>query len=303
MDQQPKKTYKVIIAKSSTFDEMQNAIRQMVNPNFVLSQEAYDAFAQQNEEDIVNRQRAVEALGPYFTEYSNKTDRESEKRKKELQDLAYFILFSQQDIQLVKMQESPDFILTIDGEPTGLELTSIHDMAAIKDIKYLMNLCEQTQRKLRENNIVSKKLYNIIFNSSYEWTQSLKEYVADLTGYLEARFLNKSPVKAAYIRELNISPLEEVQVRLSEVYETKPISASDVDTLIRQKEGKIADYRKNSGINRQWLLIIQEGSSAESSFEIKPELMPQRRFDFDRIILFDTFKGIAVETLDNPNNV
>lgn len=38
MDQQQKKTYKVAIAKSARFDEMQDAIRQQLNPDFVLSQ-------------------------------------------------------------------------------------------------------------------------------------------------------------------------------------------------------------------------------------------------------------------------
>jgi hypothetical protein len=120
MEEKPNKTYKVTIAKSATFDQMQDAIRQMIAPDFQLSQEAYDAFVQQNETEIGQRQQAIEALGPYFNEYVDKTDRESEKRKKELQDLAYYMLFSRQDIQLVSMQESPDFILTINGSPRSM---------------------------------------------------------------------------------------------------------------------------------------------------------------------------------------
>lgn len=94
-------------------------------------------------------------------------------------------------------------------------------MIIIKDIRYLASLCEQTQNKVLQNNIVNKKLYNILLDPTHTWTFPFKEYVADLRGYLEARFRNEKPEKPAYIRELHISPLEEVQIRLSEVYENR----------------------------------------------------------------------------------
>lgn len=65
---------------------------------------------------------------------------------------------------------------------------------------------------------------------------------------------------------------------------TGPVNTRDMDRLIRQKESKVADYRKDSGI----------------SFEIMMQIMPIRKFDFDKIILFDTFKGVAIRAFDKP---
>jgi hypothetical protein len=154
---------------------------------------------------------------------------------------------------------------------------------------------------LRDRQVVTNKLYNVLFSPSHLWSGSVQSNAANFTDYLESRFRNENPAKPAYVQELHISPLKELQVRLSEVYATQPISTSDVDDLIQQKENKIADYQKNSGIENQWLLIIQEGASAESSFDITPDMMPKRNFAFDKIILFDTFKGIAIGTLAGPD--
>lgn len=294
-------TYKIKISKSATFNEMQNALRLHLNdPIFNLTSEYYEYFTRLNDVEEEVGERLKKILGKFFTEYEDKYDSESLKRKIELNNLAHFIDFFPSKIDLIEVRESPDFVVTINGEIVGIELTGIYDDDVVAQISTLQKICKKVETNLKTQNPNAKKLFNVSFNEIHNLSKQQSLISEKLTNFLQLLIDNKNDDLPDFIEQIISSSNEHVQVELSEKYLLKELDIESLTHIIAKKEEKLEQYKRNTNINSQWLLIILEGDSEKSNNKLNPANLPKRGDNsFDKIIIFNPFKRIAVETLSD----
>src|SRR5690606_27527896 len=90
-----------------------------------------------------------------------------------------------------------------------------------------------------------------------------------------------------------------VEITLGEDYWLTELSSESISETILKKEEKIDFYKVSKGIEKCWLLIVIDGASSASSFNILLEKMPRNLVAFDRVYIFDNFKGEIIQGLKN----
>lgn len=118
--------------------------------------------------------------------------------------------------------------------------------------------------------------------------------VPQLAAFIQADIGGKNPVVPAFLRKIDIKPQNVLQVAQAEDYFVKNVDTKVLDELIAQKENKIEQYKENSGLSRIWLLVIIDGVSEKSAPEVTPQMMPQRTFLFEKVIVYNSFKQIGI---------
>ncbi|WP_165760269.1 hypothetical protein, partial [Niastella populi] len=123
-----------------------------------------DQFVYLNKIESEEKEKVKEILGKYYDELKDKEDSESMKRKDELMDIARFIIFLKDDVKLISMGESPDFIVEINGEQIGIEHTRVYDKQLVAMISNLEKTFKVVQNDLIAKFPEEKKLFNIQLN-------------------------------------------------------------------------------------------------------------------------------------------
>jgi hypothetical protein len=182
----------------------------------------------------------------------------------------------------------------VNGEQIGLELTGIFDQATVAEVSIRERVCKKAEAQLKATFPETKLLINVVFDPVISKALSPKTMLPELIAYLEGLIKGERPSRPEFLRDAILSPQHELQIVLAETYSTKKVDVQAVEDLITQKETKLDKYKVNSGLEKIWLLVIIDGASEKSDPIITPEILPQRKFAFDRIIVFDTFKQVAI---------
>ncbi|MBN8672814.1 MAG: hypothetical protein J0L56_01705 [Chitinophagales bacterium] len=289
--------FKIKVSKDATFEEMATAFKEATgNPDFMLSQEVYGEFVSLNESESEEREMIIKIMGKYYDELKDKTDKESIKRKDELMDIARFILFLKEDVKLISMGESPDFIIEINGEQIGIEHTRVYDKALVAMISNLEKVCKDVQQALSLKAPDAKKIFNIQFNYDKISQIDRKSLVPILLEYLFNYLSDQAIDNPEIVKKISVSSHSTLEIVLSEEYLSKGIATKDLDVLISQKEQKLKKYEANCGLKNIYLLVIVDGVSEKSDHDLSPELLPQREFSFNNIFVFNPFKNVCVST-------
>lgn len=297
MNQDPKILRTTLkVSADASFEEFQDAIRAAKgDPTIEVDREWYNSFKESDQIERQRREKMIQLLGPFYNEYIDREDREGLKRKKEINDILHYIQFAgDDDWKIIDIRESPDFIIEVKGEKIGLELTGIYDQGVVAQVNKREKVCEITQARLRETHPEMTGLINVSFNVDQASELSGKVMVPKLVASIEGVVGGEKLVLPTFVQKIDIKSQKTLQVAQSEEYFVKNVDVKALDDLIAQKEAKIDQYKANSGLERIWLLAIIDGASEKSAPEITPHLLPQRKFVFEKVIVYNSFRQIGI---------
>lgn len=191
------------VSADATFEEFQDAIRVAKDdPNLEVDREWFENFKQYDRIQRQRREKLIEFLGPIYNDYQNREDPEGLKRKKEINDILHYIQFAGDDgWKIIEVRESPDFIIEVNGERIGLELTGIYDQTVVAQVSKREKVCEKAQTQLREIHPEMTGLINVTFDSDIASKLSDKVMVPQLAAFIQADIGGKNPVVPAFFTE------------------------------------------------------------------------------------------------------
>jgi hypothetical protein len=85
---------------------------------------------------------------------------------------------------------------------------------------------------------------------------------------------------------LNAREYPDAKWQVKQVHRVDLTSKEDLETIVREKESKIADYEP---CDAYWLLVVVDGMDAAQEQEIRTDEPHVSSAVFERIIIFHTF--------------
>lgn len=210
-------------------------------------------------------------------------------------DLGKFIdcLGLASSIEIVECGEQPDFIIRFQDELIGVEHTGIYDAEVVAEIKKIKKIIDKCQNKLRNSRNDIKGLFNIIVVPSKlkgQLNSKESEIIQSICDFIIAEHQHKEIRKPAFIADVIKTQHSVLELTLGEDYWLAELTSDAIVKTISKKENKIDTYKSLKNINKCWLLIVIDGASSASSFNINLDTLPMHLTPFDRIYIFDNFK-------------
>lgn len=219
----------------------------------------------------------------------------SDKENLELCQTGKFLSKLNGFVSILKKRESPDFLISYNNDPVGLE----HELILSEDRK--SKKYRSIKKLFRDAAILFankypeyKILVNVYLNdNNFSFKKhemdSLKNEIADC---IYNSIKQKDFPKSSFISEVLIFN----HSRVSFVYNPGPgyvesINRDHILKAIRRKESKIDKYIKKTGVNRQWLLLAI-GTVEPDSFEFnKCFLEKEIKSRFEHIFILEDFNN------------
>lgn len=194
--------------------------------------------------------------------------------------------------------EQPDFIIKFQNELIGIEHTGIYDDDVVAEIKTLKKIIGKCQEKLSNEHIEITGLFNIIvIPSKLKGQLPLKEteVIQTICDYIIAKQKNAEIKKPDFIADVIRTQHPIIELTLGEDYWLAELSPEAIAKTILKKENKIDTYKSLKGLSKCWLLVVIGGASSASSFNIQLDSLPMHLTPFDKIYIFDNFKGAIIK--------
>lgn len=243
----------------------------------------------------------------------------------EREQVERFLSSSRVGYQIDTQRESPDFILVMGRARIGLE----HAYAADERLARSQAIAERYIKKPLRIYLKDRDARGLApFSLAGNWKENLVRFDIEpehaevtfqrLIAWVEASLLawdRKAPfvVEAEALQAQGLGTLEVLALlpcnapsyaSLSEVnhISSGPPQATEpgrgntatvfIESIITDKERKLADYRANTGLDRQWLLIV---TGIGMKTVVLPVQVDGHRFvsQFERVYLLDYFEGAA----------
>lgn len=285
----PGKIRKFKIPNEISKEDMQNLYRAMFkDPEMIISDEYYQRFADSGSDG------KVLILKPYVDEWLDNC-KGDEKKTFELYDLVKFLYTLNRDTKVIAANESPDFVITLDGENIGIEHTTLYtkDVAPLNVMKGIL---DNAKDRILKNHPEATGLLNIFILVENVKVNNIENDTVAVTNYLETLLFGGNNPKPDFIDEVIITTHKILELCLCEDYTRGDIDIDKFTKQVKKKESKVVDYKKNSGCNKVWLLIVYGGASGMSDFDITFEDLPTfENTPFDKIIIFNSFKRTMIE--------
>lgn len=239
-------------------------------------------------------------INPFFDTLKSQNTKESNRKIYELIDLGKFIycLGLASKIEIVECGEQPDFIIKFQDEIIGVEHTGIYDNDVVVEIKKIKKIIGKCQEKLRNSRNDITGLFNIIVIPSKLKGQLYTketEIIQSICDYIIAIHQNKEIKKTTFIADVIEAQHSILELTLGEDYWLAELTPDAIAKTISKKENKIDTYKSLNNINKCWLLIVIDGASSASSFNINLDTLPMHLTPFDRIYIFDNFKRTIIK--------
>jgi hypothetical protein len=268
-----------------------------VNPSEIqLSEEMIASIQQQPNEKL----EIKKIINPFYEELKSQNTKESNKKVYELIDLGKFIYYSAQEneIEIVECGEQPDFIIKFQNELIGIEHTGIYDDDVVAEIKTLKKIIGRCQEKLNNERTEITGLFNIIvIPSKLKGQLPLKEteVIQNICDYIISKQENTEIKKPDFIADVLRTQHPIIELTLGEDYWLAELTPEAIAKTISKKENKIDTYKSLKGLSKCWLLVVIDGASSASSFNIQLDSLPMHLTPFDKIYIFDNFKGAIIK--------
>jgi len=204
-----------------------------------------------------NKQRAI--VAPFWKEDL------LEKEKLEISHIAKFIIVFDESIKIIEKRESPDFIIEYKGTPIGLEIERLFNLDEVAKIKSKEALFKKAGAVFENKYSGTNVLANFWVIDGYKFTGKEVEEIADFT---YQKIIGANPKNPSYMKEIDVMNHSSVDFNYNEgTYMPMEIPATSLEEAINKKEAKFADYRANTGIDIQWLLLVSSVGSHSYDFE------------------------------------
>lgn len=255
------------------------------------------ASIQQQQKEKLEIKRII---NPFYDELKSQNTKDSNKKVYELIDLGKFIYYSAQekDIEIVECGEQPDFVIRYQNEIIGIEHTGIYDEEVVAEIKTLKKIIAKCQEKLKNEHNEIIGLFNVIviptkLKGHLPFKES--EVIQNICEFIVAKHGNLEINKPEFIADITQTQHQIVELTLGEDYWLSELTPEVIAKAIAKKESKISIYKSLKTLDKCWLLIVIDGASSVSSFNIQVDSLPMHLTLFDKIYIFDNFKGVIIQ--------
>lgn len=223
----------------------------------------------------------------------------NQQQKLELCQVGKFIANLGENAFIISKCESPDFVISHNGISYGLEHVSIvNDKLSPKfnSIKSLFQDAEDVFRKRYPGNNLLANIYLKSNDFSFKKVDAdnLKSQISD---FMYNRYILKNEVSTPdFIESVSISPHSRVAfVYNPGAHYVEQINTTSIIKLIEKKEAKINEYIKNSGIDKQWLLMMIGTVDLDSYDFGDMPLEMDVVSDFNRIFIMEDYSSRIIE--------
>lgn len=228
-------------------------------------------------------------------------------------DIGRFIIAWPDKLDLIVPDESleyPDFIVKSPGTTIGIEHTRLINPTLKAAFNSAKQLITEAETILKTRNLNYKRTVNIFINFSKpvinesnfynrSFTRKEKKQISiSIADYIEGLLLAKAPEKPIFIEDVVITSSQDsrIDLFLAEEYIAKEGFLALLNARINSKETKFDNYISAAAVNSCWLLVIIDGVSSFSGFDLQELKEIRTNNKFEKIILFETF-GSRIFTL------
>lgn len=221
-------------------------------------------------------------------------DNLNRKQGLELCQVGKFLSLLDAPSSIVERRESPDFIISFDGETIGLEHESIIDEKIASDYRSVSDLFNDAAKQFSHKYPDNKILANIYLSvdrlvfKKHERAVFIDQIVEFISNYLN----DSKTIKPYFIERLSVSKHSGVKfVYNSGAHYVEPLNEERLISAIRKKEVRINNYIQKSKIIKQWLLLTT-GTYGPDSFDYgESPFHIEVKTNFDRIYLLEDFNS------------
>ena len=224
----------------------------------------------------------------------------------ELTDIGRFIVAWPDKLDLLVPDEPldyPDFTVESCGRAIGIEHTRLINPTLKAVFNSKKQLITEAEIILKNRNLDYKRTVNIFINFSRpvlndnnfhnrKFTRQEKKQISfAIADFIEGLLLGKSPEKPMFIENVVITDSQDsrIDLILAEEYIAKEGFLDLLNARIQAKEAKFDNYISATTLDSCWLLVIIDGVSSFSGFDLQELKEIQTENKFEKIILFETF--------------
>lgn len=244
--------------------------------------------------------KIAEIINPFYNQLKSINTKDSNKKAYELIDLGKFLWYSklETDVKIIECAEQPDFLVKYQDKVIGIEHTGIYDDETVAQIRSIRKVIKKCQEKLNAERGEIVGLFNLIVVPEKFMTKvkfSEDKIIATINQYVISIFDNTVTEQPDFISEIIKADYPSLELTLGEKYWLAELTPEIISKTISKKESKIETYKSSKNIKECWLLIVSDGASSDSSFDIKLKKLPTHLTAFDKVFIFDNFKGRIIE--------
>lgn len=242
----------------------------------------------ENKESIANNyDRLIIITKPFL-------DKVKEDRKKviEICHVGKFLMLLNNNTNIEKLIESPDFILNNNGELAGLEHEILVDSNFKEQEGHIDTLMSCVEKEIQNEAQLPNFLANCHMNPNFKYKlHQKKEIIRDMTNILTMRVKYGLYIENEYFESISIQqPHSQISICVPQSWWQVYITPELITDSIKKKEKKLRRYKQNSKIKKQWLLIVI-GSLGQSSYVVddRNQIDIKVETEFDKVFLLEDF--------------
>ncbi|MBW7914718.1 MAG: hypothetical protein H3C54_13690 [Taibaiella sp.] len=259
------------------------------DPNYLLPKGYFEKWQELNEREDQKMAILKEIAGD-----CGKKQDHSQKKKHEINLMANFIFDVGLNAKIVDCEESPDFIIELNGERIGVELTSIFDDEVVASINGFQKKLDEALDKLKAKDPNITGLFNFTIDPAKVVLRN-RNIADEIVAYVAAKIANEELPNIDGLAFVSNTPHKVLEFAVSEQYNLADLDIENVKTTIKKKEEKFLAYKENTGLERYWLLISHDGASAKGSFKFDISRLPMETgTNFDTVYFYDEMKKMII---------
>jgi hypothetical protein len=246
-----------------------------------------DQLKRSIEESNNRKQQLGKIIKPFLS------DTLSQKQKIELCQVGKFIMLLDQPTEIISHRDSPDFIISYNGENIGLEHERIFKSDKVKSVESITKLFSDSAIIFKTLYPEHKLLANCWLNTQHlSFKNSEKAKLQkEIANYVFSVFTNSNSfAKPYYIDQVDVMKHTDVSINYnSGVNILSDIDSTVLEKSILKKTALLDKYKKHTKINKQWLLLVI-GSKRPDSYEFgNKQFKIDINSNFDRVYLLEDF--------------
>jgi hypothetical protein len=252
-----------------------------------------------------NWMQVSEIIAPYEAFLKSQAHTSADKFE-ELTDIGGFIIAWPEKLDLMIPDEPlayPDFTVELSGQTIGIEHTRLINPTLKAAFNSAKQLITEAEIILKNRNLDYKRTVNIFINFSKpvvnesnfhnrKFTRKEKKQMSvAIADYIEGLLFEKVFETPIFIEDVVITMSQDsrIDLILAEEYIAKEGFVDLLNARIKAKEAKYDNYISATALHSCWLLVIIDGVSSYSGFDLQELKEIQSRNKFEKIILFETF--------------
>ena len=244
---------------------------------------------------------------PYKQFLERQLPKTTADKYEELIDLGRFIVASALNFEIVVPEKPlvyPDFLVRQEAINMGIEHTRLIDPQAKARIKIVQQFIENTTKLLQERHPEFFGTVNVFidFNQpvagdhnfdNKKFTPKEREMIVNsMADYIYAIASGITAAKPAFVGQVSyVANLEpRLDISLGENYISKDGFEELLLARIQAKEQRFSTYMSFAPIDKCWLLVVTDGVSSYSGFDLQTTKFPEiETTNFDAIVLLEAF--------------